>query len=33
VLAVASTVETGRSAFGLPWSRTFLFVVEKTKHG
>jgi SAM-dependent methyltransferase len=33
VLAVASTVETGRSSFGLPWSRTFLFVVEKTKHG
>jgi SAM-dependent methyltransferase len=29
VLAVASTVETGRSAFGLPWSRTFLFVVER----
>jgi SAM-dependent methyltransferase len=29
VLAVASTVETGRSAFGLPWSRTFLFVAER----
>jgi SAM-dependent methyltransferase len=29
VMAVASTVETGRSAFGLPWSRTFLFVVER----
>jgi SAM-dependent methyltransferase len=29
VLATASTVETGRSALGLPWSRTFLFVVER----
>ena len=29
VLAVASTVETGHSVFGLPWSRTFLFIVEK----
>jgi len=29
VLAVASTVETGRSDFGLPWSRTFLFVAER----
>jgi SAM-dependent methyltransferase len=29
VLAVASTVESGRSAFGLPWSRTFLFVAER----
>jgi len=28
VLAVASTVETGCSAFDLPWSRTFLFVAE-----
>jgi len=33
VLAGASTVEAGRSAFGLPWSRTFLFVTEKPKHG
>lgn len=33
VLASASTVETGRSAFGFPWSRTFLFVAEKHKHG
>jgi len=31
VMAVASTVETGRSAIGLPWSRTFLFVVERTQ--
>lgn len=31
VLAVASTVETGRSGFGLPWSRTFLFVVERPR--
>lgn len=29
VLATASTVETGRSAFSLPWSRTFLFVIEQ----
>jgi SAM-dependent methyltransferase len=29
VLAGASTVETGRSAFALPWSRTLLFVVER----
>lgn len=29
LLAATSTVETGRSAFGLPWSRTFLFVVER----
>lgn len=29
VLAAASTVETGRGAFGMPWSRTFLFVVER----
>jgi SAM-dependent methyltransferase len=29
VLAALSTVETGRSALGLPWSRTFLFVVER----
>ena len=29
LLAGASTIETGRSAFGLPWSRTFLFVAEK----
>ncbi len=28
-LAAVSTVETGRSDFGSPWSRTFLFVVEK----
>jgi SAM-dependent methyltransferase len=27
-LAAASTVETGRNAFPLPWSRTFLFVAE-----
>ena len=33
VLAVASTLETGRSAFGLPWSRTFLFVTEKPMLG
>ena len=26
LLAAASTVETGRNAFALPWSRTFLFV-------
>ena len=32
VLAGASTVETGRSAFGWPWSRTFLFVTEKPEH-
>jgi SAM-dependent methyltransferase len=31
VWAVANTVETGRSALGLPWSRTFLFVSQKTK--
>lgn len=29
VLAAASTIETGRSGFGWPWSRTFLFVVER----
>lgn len=29
LLATASTVETGRNAFGWPWSRTFLFVAEK----
>jgi SAM-dependent methyltransferase len=29
LLAAVSTVETGRRGFGLPWSRTFLFVVEK----
>lgn len=29
VLAAASTVETGRNAFGAPWSRTFLFIVER----
>ncbi len=33
VLAAASTVETGRSAFGTPWSRTFLFVTERPEHG
>jgi hypothetical protein len=33
VLATVSTLETGRSAFGLPWSRTFLFVAEKYDHG
>ena len=32
VLAVASTVETGHSVFGLPWSRTFLFIVEKNQY-
>jgi hypothetical protein len=31
VLAAVSTVETGCSAFGLPWSRTFLFVVERPR--
>ena len=29
LLAAVSTVETGRRGFGLPWSSTFLFVVEK----
>jgi SAM-dependent methyltransferase len=29
LLAAGSTVETGRSAFGLPLSRTFLFVAER----
>ena len=29
LLAAASTVETGRSGFSLPWSRTFLFVAER----
>jgi len=30
LLAPASTVETGRNAFALPWSRTFLFVCERS---
>lgn len=29
VLAAASMIETGRTAFALPWSRTFLFVIER----
>lgn len=29
LLAGASTIETGRNAFILPWSRTFLFVAER----
>lgn len=33
ILALASTLETGRSAFTSPWTRTFLFVVEKPKYG
>lgn len=31
ILASASTVETGRSGFSLPWSRTFLFVAERQR--
>jgi SAM-dependent methyltransferase len=33
LLVAANTVETGRSSAGMPWSRTFLFVTEKPKHG
>jgi SAM-dependent methyltransferase len=29
IMATANTVETGRNSFHLPWSRTFLFVVER----
>ena len=32
-LGAVSTVETGRNDFGLPWSRSFLFVTEKPEHG
>lgn len=31
VLAAASTIETGGNAFRMPWSRTFLFVVERSQ--
>jgi SAM-dependent methyltransferase len=30
LLAMISTIETGRFSFRIPWSRTFLFVAERT---
>ena len=29
LLAACSTIETGQLSFGFPWSRTFLFVIER----